>query len=157
MPALPGETADQTDHRRNNAYFAEQIGENEEWLRRMGHAINFKGKRVLDLGCGHGALCVLAAKMGASMVVGLDLDVGRINYANDNVRSHFPEYADVLNFEAIDIAAHQGEYDMVISKDTFEHIDELQDVLDHIYRLLAPNGILASWSSPLILRTRDTP
>jgi SAM-dependent methyltransferase len=149
IPALPGETADQTNRRRDDAYFAEQIVDNEEWLRRMGRDFNFKGKRVLDLGCGHGALSVLAAKLGASQVVGIDLDVGRVDYANHNVRARLPEFANVVRFEAVDIALHQGEYDMVISKDAFEHIDELQDVLDHIYRLLAPNGVLASGFGPL--------
>lgn len=31
----------------------------------------FKGKRVLDVGCGTGILCMFAAKAGASHVVGV--------------------------------------------------------------------------------------
>jgi SAM-dependent methyltransferase len=149
MPPLPGETPVQTIERRDEAYFAEQLIENEEWLRRMGGTIDVKGKRVLDLGCGHGALCVLMAKAGASAVVGVDLDEGRVDFASRTIPRRFPEFAKIISFKAIDIAELPGEYDMVVSKDAFEHIDDLENVLDQIFRLLATGGVLASGFGPL--------
>ena len=35
MPPVPGETPAQTSARRDEAYFAEQLSDNDEWLRRM--------------------------------------------------------------------------------------------------------------------------
>lgn len=145
----PGETAAQTSKRRDEAYFTWQLTDNDEWLRRMGRDINFKGKRVLDVGCGHGALSVLTAQRGASNVVGVDLDEGRIDFANRNVAANFSEFMNVLSFESTEIARLEGEYDVVVSKDTFEHIDDLEDMLNHIFRLLAPGGILAAGFGPL--------
>ena len=34
---------------------------------------DFKGKRVLDLGCGYGWHCIYAMENGASSVVGVDI------------------------------------------------------------------------------------
>jgi SAM-dependent methyltransferase len=149
IPPVPGETPAQTSARRDEAYFAEQLSDNDEWLRRMGRGLDVKGKRVLDLGCGHGALSVLMAKLGAVKVVGVDLDEGRIDFARRNGAARYPEFANVLSFEAIDITDLQGEYDLVVSKDAFEHIDALEHVLDQIFRLLAPGGSLASGFGPL--------
>lgn len=149
LAPLPGETAAQTSERRDKAYFAWQLSDNDEWLRRMGRDIDFKGKRVLDLGSGHGALSVLTAQRGAAKVVGVDLNEGRVDFANRNVAANFPEFVKVVSFEAKDIARLEGEYDVVVSKDTFEHIDDLEGVLDHIFRLLAPGGVLASGFGPL--------
>ena len=146
---LPGETAAQTSKRRDEAYFAWQLTDNGEWLRRISRDIDFKGKRVLDVGCGHGALSVLMAQLGASKVVGVDLDKGRVDFANRNVAANFSEFMNVLSFEPIDVARLEGEYDVVVSKDTFEHIDDLEDMLDHIFRLLVPGGVLASGFGPL--------
>ena len=99
---LPGETAAQTNKRRDEAYFAWQLIDNDEWLRRMNRDIDFKGKRVLDVGCGHGALSMLMAQLGASKVVGVDLDEGRVDFANRNVAANFSEFRNVLNFEAVE-------------------------------------------------------
>jgi 2-polyprenyl-3-methyl-5-hydroxy-6-metoxy-1,4-benzoquinol methylase len=149
LPPLSGETPAQTQARRDDAYFAEQQEQNHEWRARMGRPLDVEGKRVLDLGCGHGALSLLMAQDGASEVLGIDLDDDRIDYANRNVAARYPQYAHNLRFEAIDIAKLEGQYDVIISKDSFEHIDDLENVLGHIYRLLAPGGVLAAGFSPL--------
>jgi ribosomal protein L11 methyltransferase len=36
--------------------------------------LNFSGKSVLDMGCGSGILAIFAAKLGASPIVGIDID-----------------------------------------------------------------------------------
>ena len=149
MPALPGEAPAETEARRSDAYFAWQVEENKDWLARMGRDFDVRGKRVLDLGCGHGALSVLMAELGASEVVGIDLEANTINYANRNVATRYPALARSVRFETINIAELEGQYDLVVSKDTFEHVADLQTALDHVYRLLAPGGMLASGFSPL--------
>lgn len=51
-----------------------------------------KGDRVFDIGCGSGILSIVAAKLGASKVTGVDIDensikVSRENIINNNVES----------------------------------------------------------------------
>ena len=42
------------------------------------------GERVLDYGCGSGILAIAAAKLGASRVLGVDIDAGALEAARDN-------------------------------------------------------------------------
>lgn len=47
--------------------------------------IDMKGKKVLDMGCGTGILGVLAAKMGAAYVAGIDIDLWSFENAKENI------------------------------------------------------------------------
>lgn len=152
LPPLPGESAAETQDRRDRAYFVEQLEDNQEWLRRVGsiEPLNFAGKRVLEIGCGHGALAIFAAQKGATQVVGLDLDEGRIAFAQRLLAEKYPEYVKSVCFETVDVANFKAPaFDLVVSKDAFEHIDDLPEMLAQIRRLLRPGGILAVGFSPL--------
>lgn len=50
------------------------------------HPEFFEGKRVLDMGCGSGALGIIMAKGGASEVVLADIDENCCTNAHENVR-----------------------------------------------------------------------
>ncbi|WP_418535159.1 50S ribosomal protein L11 methyltransferase [Odoribacter laneus] len=47
-----------------------------------------KGKRVLDMGCGTGILSILAAKLGASTVTGIDVDEWSYRNARENIENN---------------------------------------------------------------------
>jgi len=57
----------------------------------------------LDVGCGHGALCIDLAKSGAKKVVGVDTDFGRIDFAKNNLKLNYPEFIDKVEFHQIDL------------------------------------------------------
>ncbi|MCB1883767.1 MAG: class I SAM-dependent methyltransferase [Geminicoccaceae bacterium] len=150
LPPLPGESEAALRERRDQAYFDQQREDSREWWRRMGGETPLAGLRVLDFGCGHGALAVAAAERGAAHVVGLDLDEARIAFARRKVRDDFPDLAGRVRFEARDIAdLDDGPFDAVLSKDTFEHVGDLPAVLAHVRRLLRPGGRLLVGFSPL--------
>ena len=44
------------------------------YLERFPEGIDFKGKKILDLGCGHGALACTAANSGAREVLAVDIN-----------------------------------------------------------------------------------
>ena len=50
---------------------------------------DFKGKRVLDLGCGYGWHCIYAMENGASSVVGVDISHKMLEVAKG--KTHFPQ------------------------------------------------------------------
>jgi len=133
------------------AYFDRQTAEsNPEFWSRCGGRPDFRGKRVLEVGCGHGALSVDIAGDGAE-VLGVDLNRWRVKFANDLVLSRHPELTSRVRFSATDVQdlSTDEPFDYIISKDTFEHVDDLEALLQAVYRLLKPGGVLIAGSTPL--------
>jgi SAM-dependent methyltransferase len=151
LPPLPGESESALHLRQDTAYFAEQIEESVDWWNRMGASIDLTGLRVLDFGCGHGALSLSAAQRGASAVVGVDIDARRIDFANAYIPAEYPQYADNLSFIAADVAEldEDGTFDALLSKDAFEHVEDLPATIGQMRRLLKPGGRLLVGFSPL--------
>lgn len=48
----------------------------------------FKDKHILDMGCGTGILSIMAAKVGASEVTGIDIDDWAYNNAMENIKNN---------------------------------------------------------------------
>lgn len=134
----------------HRAYFEDQLASNREFWRRFGRRPALAGKRVLDFGCGHGALSVEMAGAGAD-VYGVDVDAERIGFARDNLRERYTDAAHRVRFDAIDIADVPGDqsFDLAVSKDTFEHVSAMGTVACELYRLLKPGGELWAGFSPL--------
>ena len=149
IPALPGESAADHKERKRQTYFNDQRENNLEWFKRMDFQLDVTGMRVLDLGCGHGALSVSFAERGAAEVVGIDLDDDRIDFANRNLAANFPELAGRVQFRCEDVLRMSEQFDLIVSKDAFEHIDDLGGVIGHLHSMLKPGGYLAPGFSPL--------
>lgn len=132
------------------AVFEETIAQNERFLDRFTTMPPLAGKKVLEIGCGHGALCYELAKRGATEVVGVDLDAKRIAFANRYFPENDPALSKVLHFSERNIHdMEERSFDMVISKSTFEHVMDLEAMLKTIHRLLTPGGALYSGFGPL--------
>lgn len=132
-------------------YFDGQDASNKEYWRRFDTRLDWAGKRVLEVGCGHGAMSVEIAQAGAS-VVGVDLDEGRIAFANRNVAQQFPHLLDRLTFRAVDATSLPVDepFDVIISKDTFEHVADVASLLRALgERLVRPDGLIYAGFSPL--------
>lgn len=56
-----------------------------EWLLRS-DVLRGEGERVLDYGCGSGILSIAALQMGASYVIGVDVEAGALDTAEKNVQ-----------------------------------------------------------------------
>lgn len=133
----------------HHGYFQDQArNSNPEFWRRFGARPAFRGRRVLDFGCGHGALALEAAAEGAT-VLGVDLDEERIAWARQNVETR--PMPGRIAFVVADIRTLRlrDEYDLIVAKDTFEHIDDLHGVLVALRDALAPDGRIWAGFSPL--------
>ena len=149
LPRGPGETDDELRERRNLAYFEWQLSDSiPEWWSRVPPP-DFSGTRVLDIGCGHGSLVFDIVRRGASRVVGIDLDSERIDFANRHIKNNLPEIASKVSFLNIDIADLHEKFDFVVSKDTFEHVQDLSSMIKNIQRLLEERGKLIVGTAPL--------
>jgi SAM-dependent methyltransferase len=131
-------------------YFADQHAWNEDYWKRFGFRPDVAGKRVLEVGCGHGAMAVDLARRGAT-VVGVDLDEGRIDFANRNLAARFPELANRVTFRSVDASAlpHDEPFDILLSKDTLEHVEDVASQLRAWAELLKPGGLAYIGFSPL--------
>lgn len=105
-----------------------------------------KSKKVLDIGCGRGDLAFQIAKKGAT-VYGIDYSKDGIALAIDALNLQSEEIKNKLDFKIMDaknIQFKDNTFDIITAIDVFEHLykSELDIVMNEIYRVLKPNGIL---------------
>lgn len=98
-----------------------------------------KGRRVLDAACGEGYGSAMLAQV-ARDVVGVDLSDqavahARSRYGASNLRF---ERGDATALTAFDAA----QFDLIVSFETLEHVQEHERMLDGFARLLVPGGLL---------------
>ncbi len=127
----------------------EKTKENPIFLQRFSNVV-FKDLKVLDLGCGHGALSIDIAQNGAARVVGIDIDKHRIDFAMNNLTCNYKELVSKVKFINTDLANHkENDYDIIISKDSFEHIISLDLLMADIRKKLRTGGRLITGFGPL--------
>lgn len=133
------------------SYFDRTQGESDRYWQRFSKIPDMQHRRVIEIGCGHGALCIDAARRGADYVVGIDLEAKRIEFARENLQQNYPELVGRIEFICIDVMDYPPEpaFDYVTSKDTFEHIIGLETVLQALRQRLQPGGRLYTGFGPL--------
>ena len=131
-------------------WFEHGKSNNIEFWSRFGSKPDFNGQTVLDVGCGQGSLCLDMAMGCAKKVVGIDIDGPVIEFARRNLQSRYPEWRSVVSFEccAIDTLP-DNTFDVIVCKDTFEHVFDLRGLLGNIRRCLKPGGCLYAGFGPL--------
>ncbi|MFY9462921.1 MAG: class I SAM-dependent methyltransferase, partial [Candidatus Sungiibacteriota bacterium] len=108
--------------------------------------LSWKGKTVLDIGCGTGETAYLIAKKAARRVVGLD-------YSAEAIAVATAAYQQVnLFFEKKDIKDMKEKFDVIITMGTLEHIDDPLALLKKCKSMLNPGGSIIitspNWSNP---------
>ncbi|MCJ2064907.1 methyltransferase domain-containing protein [Methylobacterium sp. J-088] len=153
LPRLPGESDKDLKARRNRAYFDWQSGSIDEFWRRIGEPLDLRSLNVLDFGCGHGALSVDAVERGAASVVAIDVDQERVSFGVSHVRENYAPLVDKITFICDDVSnitsRYRNAFDVVICKDTLEHIDDINKVLRDILVMVKPGGRIVLGTSPL--------
>lgn len=96
------------------------------------------GKVVLDMGCGTGILGIMAAKMGASRCVGIDIDLWSIENSGENCRLNGVENMEIRQGDAA--AIPDEDFDLILANINRNVL--LQDLPAYVGRL-RPGGALA--------------
>ncbi len=105
------------------------------------------GKAILDIGCGMGQHAKQYAEMGAASVLGVDLSEKMLSYAVEHNAAANITYR-LMAMEDID--ALNQRFDVITSSLVFDYIEDFDDLLRKIHRLLNENGQLVfSTSHPM--------
>lgn len=106
----------------------------------------WKGKRVLDVGCGTGETVYHIARRQAARVVGVDYSPEAIAVANKMYRH--PN----LFFELKDVKDVREKFDVILTMGTLEHTDNPLAMLKRFKTMLRPGGSIIvtspNWSNP---------
>lgn len=94
-----------------------------------------RNKRVLDIACGTGYGSAQMRDAGAASVLGVDLSTEAVAEA---IRVYGPDYrvGSILDFD------ESRPFDVIVSFETIEHIDDYMGALRNLRRLLAEGGTL---------------
>jgi SAM-dependent methyltransferase len=126
--------------------------------------INFKdfpvndGDLVLDLGCGEGRHVINAYLQANIVALGVDLSLrdlttARLRFApfalankedtaEDSSNNHVVKHFHLQQADAACLPFGDASIDKIICSEVLEHIENYQDVLREINRVLKPNGML---------------
>ncbi|SFO93701.1 class I SAM-dependent methyltransferase [Hydrogenimonas thermophila] len=99
---------------------------------------NLNKKKVLDIGCGDGVLSYFFAKEGA-IVFGIDYSDIAIEFAKEKTKSF---HIDFRQGSAYELPFEDNSFDIVISSDVIEHLEDVPKYLSEINRVVKNNGIV---------------
>ena len=105
------------------------------WL--AGHITG--GERVLDVGCGSGVLALVAARLGAAEIVGIDIEPTAVSAAEANARRNGLDAVASFGTAAVG-DAELGTFDVVIANIA---ANVLAPLAGNIAERVAPGGCLA--------------
>lgn len=131
-------------------YYAKGEYDNKKYFDRLNGEPDFSGLKILDIGCGHGSLCVYIAHKSPKRVVGIDVNNNRIAFAKANLQQNYPNLLNIVDFKNINVdSLDEFDFDIIVSKNAFEHIIDLDKTMPEIIKRLKNNGYLFVGFGPL--------
>lgn len=115
--------------------------------------ITIAHKRILEIGCGSGEICVWLAQQGAAHVLGVDISGESIRIANQRAAyNHCNDRVTFLNCPGECIPKEERSFDMIFINVALHHL-EFAAAIDECYRLLEGGGVLVA-IEPLVRTPR---
>jgi len=117
----------------------------QEHLARYAFAGTYvNGNRVLDIACGTGYGSALLRSYGAASIAGVDISLNGLEFAHAHYQALGINFAQA---DALMTPFPAASFDIVVSFETIEHLEQPHAFLREIHRLLRPGGVLIC-SSP---------
>lgn len=102
-----------------------------------------KGMKVMEVGCGEGGVLVPFLRRGCQCV-GIDLNSSCLDLAGDFLRGAVDNGSlELVSSNIYDIdfwGRFSGQFNLIILKDSIEHIQEQEKLMSHLKKLLTCNG-----------------
>ncbi len=105
-------------------------------------AQDFRGKTVLDAGCGMGRNSFWVCKYGAKKVVAFDYDKRSVDMARKNLSTFSQATVEYKSIYDID---YKNEFQVVFSIGVIHHLADPKKAIKKLYDSLAPGGKLLIW------------
>ena len=117
---------------------------------RLGGTEFIEGKKVLDFGSGLGSMTIDLIKKGASEVHGIEIDDNYKRFAERNLELKYGDYKEKIRYfsESLDSLEDES-YDVIVSKDVFEHVIGLDELYPILIKKLKTGGRLLLGFRPL--------
>jgi ubiquinone/menaquinone biosynthesis C-methylase UbiE len=116
--------------------------------------------RVLDVGCGLGGKSIYFAEQGAGYVLGIDRSEPNVQAARRFAAARGSRRTEFVAADSARIPARNGQFDLLLTTDTFEHFAEPGICLAEMARVVRPGGrivaIFGPFGSPLGSHLYDT-
>jgi cyclopropane-fatty-acyl-phospholipid synthase len=123
------------------------------------------GERLLDIGCGWGAMIIHAAKHYGVNALGVTLSQKQYDYARKRIADEGLEsqcQVELIDYRTVD---ESQPFDKIVSVGMVEHVgrDQLSTYFEKAYRLLRPGGVFLNHGitvveshDPFFMRARDS-
>jgi SAM-dependent methyltransferase len=109
-----------------------------------------EGKTVLEIGCGEGSRCLEIGAHGADRVVGVDTLEHSILVSRGRLAKAPPAWRDRVSFfHGAAESLPAGQFDLIISENSLEHVNDVRGLLAEARRRLKPSGRLYIGFGPL--------
>ncbi|MBP3431602.1 MAG: class I SAM-dependent methyltransferase [Clostridia bacterium] len=109
---------------------------------------DFKGKKVLDLGCGAGGMSRFFADNGAKKVVAVDVSENMIEAARKEASHENIEYVRMAMEDLLNLSE---KFDLVFSSLAFHYVEDFEKLMSDISSLLLDGGELVfSQEHPIV-------
>jgi 2-polyprenyl-6-hydroxyphenyl methylase/3-demethylubiquinone-9 3-methyltransferase len=106
----------------------------------------FRGKMVLDAGCGTGEETMFLASLGARKIIGIDTSDGSLEYARARARDAGLDNVEFRHVSVLDTETFaDASFDYVSSLGCIHHTPRMQDAFDNLCRMLRPGGHLCTF------------
>ncbi len=107
---------------------------------------NLAGQRVLNVGIGLGGKLPFYLAAGPSHLIGIDIGASSITAAQEHIRSLDLDHGagariTLLAADAACLPFGPESFDAIVSINTFEHIEHLEQALQECERVLRPGGL----------------
>jgi len=121
-----------------HVYVEDQDSATELLKQLQREGVSFKGKSVLDVGCGTGTYSRLIAEAGALRVVGIDKEPGNIRFAKTKIKN------DSLNFICTTMEAFRCKerFDFIFIRGVIYYTQDLDAFFSCLSKIVQPSGEL---------------
>lgn len=114
---------------------------------------SFRGKKILDLGCGTGEFAKYCIDKGASNVLGIDISKNMIEQANKDNKH---EKIDYICTPIEDLELQNQKFDLIISSLAVHYIEDYSALIEKVTSLLNKNGeFIFSTEHPIVTARKE--
>ncbi len=113
---------------------------------------DFKGKIVVDYGCGYGYDSLFVLKAGAQHVYCLDVELNRLEDSERLHKTHGFQnatYIDNSDIDSLPTKIGEKSVDILFSRNVMEHVPKPKNALKAMYGVLKPGGVAYIGTAPL--------